>query len=176
MKEDGSIKAAGKDLETGESFEIEVDPENGMKYKDSNGNYVDIDKEGKGKVFVRKDGVEIKINEDGSMSYKDEKVEMKSDGKGRVEAKDSEGNYETYQEHEDGSIDFESGDKNGVKVTGVKDTEGNYELNAVDGSQLTITQDYFTVKDTEGKTTTYTKEDIDRMVASGELKAGESNE
>ena len=176
IKEDGSMKAAGKDPETGESFEVEVDPEKGVKYKDSKGNYIDLDKDGKGKAFVKKDGVEIKINEDGSLSYKDEKVEMKSDGKGRVEAKDSDGNYEIYQENKDGSIDFESGDKKGVKVTGSKDAEGNYELKAKDGSQLKITQDHFTVKDSEGNSTTYTKEDIDRMVASEELKAGESNE
>jgi hypothetical protein len=106
------------------------------------------------------------------MSYKDEEIEMHNDGKGQVEVKDKDGNYQIVKENEDGSIDFESGDQSGTKVTGYKDVEGNYELNGVDGSQVIISEDRLIIKDEKGNSTTYSQEDIDGMVASRESKPG----
>jgi len=169
---DGREKCYVKDPKTGESLSLEYDPKKGINYEDSQGNFIRTNEKGQTEASIKKDGIEVEMHKDGRMSYKDDEIEMHNDGKGRVEVKDREGNYQIVKENEDGSIDFESGDATGVKVTAVKDTEGNYEFNSTDGSQLIITKDDFTIKDTEGNSNTYTKEDIDRMVASGELGPG----
>lgn len=77
----------------------------------------------------------------------------------------------SYIPNEDGSGTWERGDANGPKVTGVIDKEGNAEYTASDGSKLKITKDStLTITDTSGKETTYTKDQIDNLVAEQQSK------
>lgn len=154
VNEDGSIKCDMKDPKTGTQMTIDFDPEKGLNYKDSNGNYINVDASGKGSAQL--------VDENGT---------LKIDKDGRVEAKDKDGNYETYIPNEDGSGTWERGDANGPKVTGVIDKEGNAEYTASDGSKLKITKDStLTITDTSGKETTYTKDQIDKLVAEQQSK------
>jgi hypothetical protein len=164
IRKDGSIDIDFKNPETGDEISLDLDPEKGITYKDSDGNYINIDSEGKGEIHFVDDGAEIHMNKDGSGYYKDEYGEMNTDGKGRVEVKDTEGNYEIVQEHEDGTISYENGNKDGKQVSGFKDKDDNYTFTKNDGSQLIIKDTDLTIKDKDGKTTTYTKEDIENMV------------
>ena len=98
------------------------------------------------------------VDENGSMSL----------GKdGHVEAIDKDGNYEKYVPNDDGSATWEKGDKNGPQVTGSIDSEGNVEYVTPDGSKLKISKDSaLTIVDSKGNETSYTKEQIESMVAS----------
>lgn len=166
VKEDGSMFIDHEDVETGEILKVDFAPDKGLKYRDSEGNFIDLDAEGKGRAHLKSETCEIDIYEDGRANYKDDSVTVSLDANGRVEARDTEGNYEIVTPNEDGSLSYETGDRNGMKVRAIKDSEGNYEFNAVDGSQLIITEDHVTVKDKSGEVTTYTQEDIDAMKAS----------
>lgn len=150
IDEDGSIKCEGKNPETGLEYSLDFNPDKGLKYKDSDGNFIDVDMEGKGSAKL--------VNEDGSLTI----------GKdGHVEAIDKDGNYEKYVPNADGSATWEKGDKNGSQVTGVIDNEGNVEYTAQDGSKLKISKDStLTIVDSKGNETSYTKEQIENMVAS----------
>ena len=150
IDEDGSIKSEGKNPETGLEYSLDFNPEKGLKYKDSEGNFVDVDMEGKGSAKL--------VDENGSMSL----------GKdGHVEAIDKDGNYEKYVPNDDGSATWEKGDKNGPQVTGSIDSEGNVEYVTPDGSKLKISKDSaLTIVDSKGNETSYTKEQIESMVAS----------
>jgi hypothetical protein len=175
IKEDGSIKSAGTNKETGDSYELDFDPEKGLNYTDSKGNYIKLDKDGKGSANIKTDEFELKVNEDGSASYKDDQIQMELDKNGRAEARDYEGNYEIYQPNEDGSSSWERGDKDGAQLKATTDSEGNYECTARDGSQLQISKDSdLTIKDQDGNSTTYTKAEIEKMVAEHESKMAEN--
>ncbi|MDH8678770.1 hypothetical protein QE109_11460 [Fusibacter bizertensis] len=149
IDENGAIKSEGKNPETGVTYTLDFNPDKGLKYKDSNGNFIDVDATGKGSARV--------VDDQGTLSI---------DKDGRVEATDKEGNYENYIPNDDGSATWESGDANGPKVTGVIDKEGNVEYTATDGSKLKITKDStLTITDPSGNETSYTKAQIDNMVA-----------
>jgi len=147
IKHDGSIKSEGVDPKTGVSYEFDFDPERGLKFKNSNGDYIDIDADGKGSAHIS--------NEEGEMTL---------DKKGNFEIKDKHGNYERYTPNEDGSASWERGNKEGAELTGEMDTEGNVTYTASDGSQLVVKEDSLTVVDSNGNQTTYTKAQLEQMV------------
>lgn len=166
VKEDGSIKSAGINKETGASYEMDFHPESGLNYTDSKGNYINLDKNGKGSANIKTDEFELQVNEDGSASYKDKEIQMELSKDGRAEARDYQGNYEIYQPNEDGSGSWEMGDKDGAQLKASIDSQGNYECTAKDGTQMQISKDSdLTIKDKDGNSTTYTKAEIEKMVA-----------
>lgn len=148
INEDGSIKSEGIDPKTGFTFEFDFSPENGLKYKNSNGDFVDVDAQGKGEARI--------VNEDGELTI---------DRNGRVEAKDKDGNYERYEPNADGTGTWERGNADGTQIKGEIDADGNATYTSSDGSKLEVKQDSVTVVDSTGKSTTYTKDQLQQMAA-----------
>lgn len=148
MDSKGAIKSEGRDPETGVTYEFEFDPEKGLKYKNSKGDFIDVDTEGKGEARV--------VTEEGEFTI---------EKSGRVEAKDKEGNYERYEPNEDGSATWERGNADGAQLKGEISKDGSVTYTASDGSQLVVKDDTLTVIDTAGNATTYTKEQLQQMAA-----------
>lgn len=144
----GAMKSEGRDPETGVTYEFEFDPDKGLKYKNSKGDYIDVDAEGKGEAHV--------VTEEGELTI---------ERSGRVEAKDHEGNYERYEPNEDGSATWERGNADGAQLKGEMSKDGSVTYTASDGSQLVVKEDTLTVVDTAGNATTYTKDQLQQMAA-----------
>lgn len=166
------MKIDVRDEKTGEFIKVDFDPDKHFEYEDSNGNFVKLDKDGKGTAKLKTDQGEFNVREDGSMDYQDDEITMNRDAEGRTEIVDSKGNYQISNENPDGSVDFEIGNKEGSQVTGSIDENGNYEANGNDGSQIVITDEGVSIKDSEGNNKHYTRDDIEKFVAEQQAKEG----